>query len=126
LLGGQGSFEGPYVNDAGQIAGTVTVDDGSVHAVLWKVHLAADTTPPVLTVPSDLTVAAIDPNATRVVFEATASDPDDQAGPVTCTPESGSLFRLGTTTVTCSSTDTHGNTGTASFQVHVTYTRPRR
>jgi len=34
-----------------------------------------------------------------------------------CTPPSGSSFSLGTTTVTCTATDTSGNTATCSFTV---------
>jgi hypothetical protein len=40
--------------------------------------------------------------------------------PATCTPASGSLFPIGTTPVTCSATDAHGNTGSATFTVTVT------
>lgn len=59
-----------------------------------------------------------------VSFTATAADPDDDAGPVSCSPLSGSLFALGTTTVACTSTDSHGNIGTASFTVTVRDTIP--
>jgi len=80
---------------------------------------ATDTTPPVVTVPGSMTVDATSPSGAIVTWEAGASDPDDAAGPVTCNPTSGSFFATGTTSVTCSSTDTHGNTGTASFTVTV-------
>jgi hypothetical protein len=36
-----------------------------------------------------------------------------------CTPPSGSIFPVGTTTVTCSATDVLGNTATCSFTVTV-------
>jgi HYR domain len=38
---------------------------------------------------------------------------------VTCTPASGSTFPLGTTAVTCTATDSHGNTGMAVFSVRI-------
>jgi HYR domain len=38
---------------------------------------------------------------------------------LSCVPASGSTFPIGTTTVTCTASDTHGNTSTASFTVHV-------
>jgi HYR domain-containing protein len=38
---------------------------------------------------------------------------------LTCAPASGTTFPIGTTTVTCTATDTHGNTSSASFTVHV-------
>ncbi|USK52550.1 HYR domain-containing protein [Bacillus sp. CMF12] len=37
-----------------------------------------------------------------------------------CTPESGSFFPSGTTTVTCTATDANGNTFTCTFRVTVT------
>jgi hypothetical protein len=54
-----------------------------------------------------------------VTFAVTANDPDDAAGPVSCSSASGSTFAIGTTTVTCSSTDTFGNTGSAAFTITV-------
>lgn len=92
----------------------------------WTMALAsADTTPPIVTVvPGNQTVEATGPNGAVVTFSATATDPDDTAGPVTCTHPSGSTFGLGTTTVVCSSADTHNNTGSASFNVIVRDTTP--
>src|SRR5205085_247585 len=50
-------------------------------------------------------------------------DPDDTVT-VSCTPASGTTFPQGTTSVTCSGSDTHGNTTTAVFNVHVNDTTP--
>ena len=77
-----------------------------------------DIVPPVLTIPSDLLVAATNPAGTRVNFTVSASD---DRGPVTlnCNPASGSLFPLGTTTVRCLATDGSGNTSAGNFQVTV-------
>ena len=51
---------------------------------------------------------------------------DNVDGPIatSCTPVSGSVFPIGATTVTCSATDAHHNTGTASFTVTVTDSGP--
>jgi hypothetical protein len=38
---------------------------------------------------------------------------------VNCVPASGSTFAVGTTTVTCTATDAHGNTGQGTFKVTV-------
>jgi parallel beta-helix repeat protein len=78
------------------------------------------TTPPVVTVPDDLTVDATGPGGATVTFAASALDIVD--GPITptCAPSSGSLFPIGVTTVTCSATDRSGNTATSSFLVMVT------
>ena len=81
-------------------------------------------TPPVITVPGATMIEATGPDGAAFSFSALATDPDDDAGPVTCTPPSGSQFPLGMTTVTCSSTDTHGNTGQASFTLTVRDTTP--
>ena len=83
----------------------------------------ADTTPPVITV-ADTNAEATGPSGAVVTFTASVSDPDDTAGPVTCSPASGSGFSLGSTLVTCNSTDTHSNTGTATFHVIVHDTTP--
>src|SRR5204863_6476043 len=41
-----------------------------------------------------------------------------------CLPPSGSAFKVGTTTVTCTATDSCGNTGQCSFTVRVNDTQP--
>ncbi|WP_179888733.1 MULTISPECIES: HYR domain-containing protein [unclassified Streptomyces] len=84
-----------------------------------KISIAVnDIDVPVVTV-DDRTARAPDDDGARIDYTATATDPQDGALPVTCTPPSGSLFPVGTTTVTCSATDSAGNTGadTARFEV---------
>jgi HYR domain len=44
---------------------------------------------------------------------------DGAAVAVKCRPRSGSFFRRGRTSVTCSATDANGNTATATFVVTV-------
>jgi hypothetical protein len=56
----------------------------------------------------------------------TAVDDLDGPIPVTCAPASGKTFSLGTTKVTCTATDSHGNTASASFTVTVVDTTPPR
>ncbi|MDC1103800.1 right-handed parallel beta-helix repeat-containing protein, partial [Nitrosopumilus sp.] len=51
-------------------------------------------------------------------FVVTATDDDLSSGP-TCDVTSGSAFPVGTTTVTCTATDSDGGVGTASFDVTV-------
>jgi hypothetical protein len=55
----------------------------------------------------------------RVRFTASARDDVDGSRTVTCTPRSGSHFKLGKTRVSCSATDSSGNTATARFTVTV-------
>ena len=83
-----------------------------------------DTTPPALTLPPNLTVEATGPSGAAVTYSATASDLVDGSRPVTCDHPSGSTFPLGTTTVQCTSTDTHNNTAHGSFTVLVRDTTP--
>jgi streptogramin lyase len=80
---------------------------------------AGDTTPPVLTVPANISVPATSVSGAVVTYTATAVDAKD--GPVTpkCDPPSGSLFPIGVTTVTCTAADKTGNTSTQSFTVTV-------
>jgi HYR domain/Right handed beta helix region len=80
-----------------------------------------DTTAPAVTVPSNLTVAATGASGAAVTYSASATDSVGPLAPaVTCAPASGATFAVGTTSVTCSSTDAAGNTGSASFSVTVT------
>jgi hypothetical protein len=78
-----------------------------------------DTTPPTLQLPANVTKEATGSDGAAVSFSATASDSVDGAVSINCTPASGSTFPLGTTTVTCSATDAHGNTASGSFDVTV-------
>lgn len=82
--------------------------------------IVEDTTGPVLNVPANLTVRATSSSGVSVSYTVTATDAVDGSTPVTCTPPSGTTFTVGTTLVTCSSTDSSGNTTTATFTVQVT------
>jgi len=84
----------------------------------------ADTTPPAITVPSDIVAEATSRSGAAVTFEATAKDVVDGDVPVRCTPSSGSTFALGETTITCKATDAAGNEGSATFKVTVRDTTP--
>jgi hypothetical protein len=79
-----------------------------------------DKAPPFVTAPANVVAEATGPAGALVTYPA-ASAVDAVDGPLTatCAPPSGSTFPIGTTTLTCSATDTAGNTGTASFTVTV-------
>ena len=81
--------------------------------------VVTDTTGPAVTVPGMTTAEATSPDGAPVGFAVTANDLVD--GPVvpTCSPTSGSVFAVGTTTVSCTATDAHGNVSTAGFPVNV-------
>jgi hypothetical protein len=80
--------------------------------------------PPVLDIPTDLTVEAETPDGTAVTFTATAHDQEEGTLPVSCTPASGATFPIGTTVVTCSATNSRGGTATGMFEVRVVDTTP--
>src|SRR5439155_1514095 len=83
-----------------------------------------DTTPPTVTVPSNLTVEATGAAGATVTFSATALDIVDGSVSVSCSVASGSTFAIGITPVLCSATDAHHNTGTGTFNVTVQDTTP--
>jgi hypothetical protein len=83
-----------------------------------------DTTAPVITVPSAVTVEATGPGGASATFSGLAVDTVSGSLPVIFSPMSGSVFPLGTTTVTATATDAAGNAATASFGVAVVDTTP--
>ena len=94
--------------------------DANVDAVSFELP-AADTTPPALRLPADITSQATGASQATVTYTATATDLMDGPVPVSCAPASGSAFPAGTTVVNCSATDAHNNTATGSFTVSVVY-----
>lgn len=92
--------------------------------VVGYFNLPIDRTPPVLTLPSDMTVEATSTSGAVVTFTATAQDTNDGVVNVTCKPASGDTFPLGTTAVSCSAQDARQNIATGTFNVRVTDTTP--
>ena len=89
-------------------AQTVTVRDITVH----------DVEAPRLNVPGDFEVNATMPSGAVVNFAVSASD--NLAGAsVSCDHNSGSVFRIGYTSITCTATDASGNRTTKTFGVEV-------
>jgi hypothetical protein len=80
-----------------------------------------DTTAPIISsMPSAITIEAQDGSGATVTYaNPIANDLIDGAVAVSCVPPSGSVFALGDTTVTCSSTDAALNTATSSFHIIV-------
>ncbi|HJQ26377.1 MAG TPA: HYR domain-containing protein [Blastocatellia bacterium] len=80
-----------------------------------------DTQPPTITCPMNVTAVTAQtcpPSSTAIVTYPPPIASDNCPGVVTaCTPPSGSTFPLGASTVTCTATDTSGNTATCSFTV---------
>jgi hypothetical protein len=80
-----------------------------------------DDTAPTMSQPSNITVtAAIGSRGdVRVYYDPPVATDNGVDLPVLCTPVSGSLFGVGTTTVTCRATDQSGNVRTRPITVTV-------
>ena len=97
---------------------TATDTAGNVAEASFVITVV-DQSPPEVTVPEDIAIDSTVTSDTTITFTATAVDDVDGAIIPECTPESGSKFYVGTTTVICTATDTAGNIGEASFDVTV-------
>jgi hypothetical protein len=103
-------------------------DSGGLSAQGTLAVEVVDHTPPVLTLPSDIVTTATGPDGAVVDYTVTAHDVgfgdlgdnhNEPWGPVHCTPLAGSVFPVGTTTVSCNADDPAGVPTTGSFNVTV-------
>jgi len=78
-----------------------------------------DGTPPVISVPEDVTEEATGPDGATVSFEVSAEDDADGPTDVSCDRNSGETFPIGDTVVTCSAEDLVCNAAQESFTVTV-------
>ncbi|MBI3400001.1 MAG: HYR domain-containing protein [Acidobacteria bacterium] len=81
--------------------------------------MVRDTTAPSVSVPANITKEATGPSGALVTFTTSATDIVDGSRFVSCSRPSGSIFSIGTTTVTCTASDNHGNSSSAGFTVTV-------
>ena len=84
-----------------------------------SVPVSSDTVPPVVTVPSAMTLEATGPSGAVATFSTRALDDVSGVLPTTDSPASGAVFPLGSTAVTATAIDAAGNTGSATFTVTV-------
>jgi Big-like domain-containing protein/HYR domain-containing protein len=87
-------------------------------------HSSVDLVAPVVNVGGSIFLEAAGPDGAVVNFAGTASDNIDGPLPITCLPASGTSFSLQSSQVTCSATDSAGNTGWGYFTVVVVDTTP--
>jgi HYR domain len=116
----------PTISRPGPIASGILAPSSPNYAHIARVDGAIafppDTTtrPTVAGIQSDMTVEATGANGAVVNYQPpTVLDVDGNTVAVSCLPASGSTFVLGTTTVMCSSTHTHGNGVRKTFTVTV-------
>ena len=84
-----------------------------------------DDTDPIISVPAGPVISeATGPQGSLVSYIVSATNATGSPLNVSCTPQSGSMFALGTSTVDCTTTDELGNDATASFEVLVQDTTP--
>jgi subtilisin-like proprotein convertase family protein len=76
-----------------------------------------DMQPPTFTCPANISVIAA--GATNVNYTTPPANDNCTNATVNCTPPSGALFSVGTTTVTCTATDAVGNDDDCSFTVTI-------
>ncbi|MFC0601538.1 VWA domain-containing protein [Streptomyces palmae] len=94
-------------------------DDEPVPAYQERITISVNDMEAPVVVVDDRTVVATGKDGAKIEFVSGAEDAVDGQLPVSCEPASGSLFPVGTTIVTCTATDSAGNTGkdTAIFKV---------
>jgi hypothetical protein len=102
---------------------TATTPAGLKSQASFRVTVKA-AQPPTLSPQDNLTVEGNTKGGATVPFSVTAQDVVDGPLSVSCSPQPGSLFKLGTTTVTCTATNSFGLQGTRRFTVTVRDTTP--
>jgi hypothetical protein len=107
------------VADGNHDVWAVAYDNAGNYITSALVSVTVDNTAPLITTPLDMTKEATSSAGATVDYVASAADNIDSSVDVTCNPVSGSPFELGDTAVTCTATDTAGNTGTGTFHITV-------
>jgi hypothetical protein len=122
-INAQGAFAWtPLATQLGPSTFTVRVTDNGTPNLSDDESISIsvnDTTPPILSMPANLTTDAVGPSGAAVTYFVVATDAVDGAVTVSCSPASGSMFAIGTTVVDCSAIDAHANRATGNFSVTV-------
>jgi hypothetical protein len=110
---------GPFPLGSTEVTVTVTDDLGNADSST-AVITVEDQAPPQIICPAAFSVECTELAGAAVDFAAAATDNCDAAPRVTAEPASGSIFPVGTTTVTVTAVDSAGNTESCTFDVTVT------
>ena len=98
---------------------TCTATDTSSHTASCQFTVTVnDTQPPAISCPANIVKEPTCPAGAKATYAPVVSDNCPGVAFV-CSPASGSTFPIGTTTVTCTATDTSGNSAACSFTVRV-------
>ena len=103
------------------VAHNAHVDGATVTVYYYE----ADTTPPSIAAAPDLPGNEATSSAgASVLFDLPSASDEGGIVSESCSPASGSTFALGSTTVTCTATDTAGNSASELFDIGVVDTTP--
>ena len=118
----QATYSGPFTvtGDSNHTLTFNSTDNAGNAELPNTLYIAIDTTPPVITVPPDVTQEATGPQTMVTLGTATANDSVD--GPVTVTNNVTASYPVGVTKIQYSATDLAGNTATAYQTVTITDT----
>ena len=89
-----------------------------------SVTVKLDSVAPELSVPAAVAVQAATSGGAAVSYKTSATDNVDPEPTVACTPASGSVLAVGTTSVSCTATDAAGHTTTKAFDALVVAPSP--
>ena len=99
---------------------TATDDAGNYSTASQTITIRDTTNPEFDSIPNNLGFAFTSDQSRTVTFTTpSASDLIDSTVSVSCTPISGTVFAIGSTTVTCTATDDSNNSSTITFVVLV-------
>ena len=109
---------GPYPLGTNMVKLTVTDNHGASSSCTALV-IVVDTTPPTVNCPGDQVVNAISPSGAVVNYPAATASDNCGLASTNYSKNAGTVFPIGTTTVTVKVTDNSGNSNTSSFTVKV-------
>jgi hypothetical protein len=124
ITGGSGRYAGASGSGALDYVNRETSPGAGYNNITWTgtlnvAGLSFDTTPPQITGATPKAAKTRTAKGARVRYSVSATDATDGPVPVACLPKSGSVFRVGRKTVTCTAADGSSNIATARFVITV-------